>query len=1125
MFVWSLGLAMVAKGQSNGTVKGILSDPGGSSAPNAIVALVNKGTGQKVEAQTTTSGAYAFTFLSPGTYDFSAVLPGFKRIVRLVTVDIAATVTIDAAFELGGTATQVQVVSEAQQVDTSSSAVGMVVEQQLVTALPLSSRNFTQILALSPGVNASVANAGALGRNSVNISANGSRPYDNSLVLNGLVAENPMSQGFDDDVDKGGVPIPSPDALMEFKVQTALYDAETGRQGGAVIQAVTKSGTNQFHGTLFEFLRNDDLNANDFFRNATSQPRGVLKQNQFGGVIGGPIKKDKMFFFFSYQGTRQVNGVSSYSTASTFLPALTSDRSAQTLGRLFAGQRGVQGGVGVAANGSNINPVALNLLNARLPNGQYVVPNPQTILSNGSGFSTYSLGAHFSEDQYVGDLDYQVNNSNKLAVKTFYSHDPSTIPFSTSAGQNVPGFGESDEKINWNDTLILTSTITPQIVNEARAGYARNYIGQLPNEPLTDASVGIPQPVAGWPGIPLIAVTGGFTIGPATNNNQITMIHNWLGSDTLSIVKGRHQIRVGGDVNIVQVNRTNVFLTRGSLGFGSFADFLLGMTAAQNGSNFSNVSSSQVGNGVVRAYPRFNNYSLFVQDDYRLSNQLTLNLGLRFQVNGNKTDKRGRIGGFDPNLVTPFLTPPPSGTYAGFTVVENCNCNPPAGFTKVNSDSPIYNQNHGLAPRVGLAYRPLAGNENLVFRAGYGIFWSSVAGTVTEQSNFDPFYVWNRAGGADLASTSWQNPFPNPVPPTTAFPVYLPYTLGSTRSTLPTDPYLKQPYTQQWTANLQYGLHNYLFELGYVGSASTHLIAGFSPNQPLLATPSNPVNGFTDNTVANRALRGPFLGWLPTGISLYKSILNGNYNALQFSVNHRFSHGLSFIGAYTWSHAIDNNGVSAGGRNQPLGSYVGDYYNTRSARGTSSFDRTQRLVLSYSYDLPKLRSGNSILKNVVNDWSLSGVTTIQSGLPFSVTDSTSGTIYGISTYAQFAPGATVNDARLSGNTQSRLTRYFNTAAFGSAPIIGNGTGFGNSGRDILRGPGQLNFDVGFGREFNLSALKEGSNLQFRGEFFNFANHPQFNNPGSNRGAPSNFGVVSSTAVSPRIVQFALKYAF
>ena len=1119
-------LPLTAWAQANGTVKGILSDPNGGSAPGAAVALFNKATDQRLATMTSASGAYAFAFLSPGTYEFSAELAGFKRIARRVTVDIAATVTIDAIFELGQASTEVQVVSEVPQVDTASSAIGITVEQKLVTDLPLSNRNFTQILALSPGVNASVANAGSLGRNSVNISANGSRPYDNSIVLNGLVAENPMSQGFDDDVDKGGVPIPSPDALQEFRVQTALYDAETGRQGGAVIQAVTKSGTNQFHGTIFEFFRNDDLNANSFFNNQTGQPRGVLKQNQFGGTIGGPILKDKLFFFFSYQGTKQVNAASSFSTASTFLPRLTNDRSPAALGRIFGGQAGIRGGVAIAPNGSNINPVALAFLNAKLPNGQYVLPTPQTILSNGSGFSTFSLPAYFTEQQYIGDFDYQINSKNRLAAKTFFSHDPWTIPFSTSAGDNVPGFGEQDDKANWNDTLILTTTLTPNVVNEVRAGYVRNFIRQLPIEPVTDAQVGITPPVGGYTGIPLTSVTGAFTIGPATNNNQVTMIHQELVSDTLSIVKGRHQIRVGGDLNIIQVNRTNAFLTRGSLGFASFPDFLLGLSAAQNNSSFSNVNSSQVANGVIRAYPRFVNYSAFAQDDFRVNSRLTLNLGVRYQFNGDKTDKRGRIGGFDPNLVTPFLAPPASGTYAGFTVVNNCGCTPPAGFVKVRSNSPIYDQNYlAFAPRVGLAYRPIARNDKFVFRMGYGIFWSSVAGTVTEQSNFDPYYVWNKAGGADLLATSWQNPFPVPVPPTSAFPVYLPYTLGSTRSTLPTDPYLRQPYTQQWSANVQYNVKDYLLQIGYVGSASTHLIAGMYPNQPLLASPSNPVNGLTVNTVANRALRSPYLGWLPTGISEYKSILTGHYNALQLSVNHRFSSGLSLIGSYTWSHALDDDGVSAGGRNEPLGSFVGDFYNTKSAWGSSSFDRTHRLVVSYSYTLPQWKFSNRLLSGAASNWTWAGVTTVQSGLPFSVTDSTSGTIYGISAYAQYAPGITLNNVILSGNTQSRLSRYFNTSAYTTAPVIGDGTGFGNSGRDALRGPGQLNFDTSFGREFKVGGLSEVGQLQFRGEFFNIFNHAQFSNPGSNLGAASNFGVISSTTVGPRIVQLALKYSF
>lgn len=1117
--------AIIAAAQATGTVRGLLKDPTGKSVPGASVKLMNKGTGQVLAEKTTQAGTYTFTLLPPGKYKVTAESAGFRRIVLdNITVDVAGTATVDATFELGQTSQEVTVQSEITQVNTSTSDLGRVVEEKMLTSVPLSSRNFTQILALSPGVNAGVANAGALGRNSINISANGSRPFDNTVVLNGLLAENPMSQGFDDDVDKAGVPIPAPDSLMQFKVQTGLYDAEFGRQGGAVINVVTKSGTNQFHGSLYEFFRNDQLNANDFFRNRAGQPRGVLKQNQFGGGVGGPVIKDRLFFFFSYQGTRQVNGVASNSTRSSFLPALTGDRSPQMLGRIFGGQQGSLGGAAIASDGSNINPVALKILNGKLTDGSFVIPTPQSILPNGSGFSVYSIGANFHENQFIANGDYVINSKNRFAVKTFYSHLPSVLPFSNSP--TVPGFGENDDKLNWNDTLVLTTTFSPSILNELRVGYSRLFVSQLPIEPLADSQIGITNPVAGWNGIPLIAVNGAFTIGPEQNDNQTTMIHNWLASDTLSIVKGKHQIRVGGDVNINQVNRTNAFLTRGRINFLSFPDFLLGMSGAQNGTQFSNLSSTQVANGIIRAYPRFKNFSLFAQDDYRVSSRLTLNLGVRYQFNGNKQDKNGRIGSFDPNLVTPFTTPPPEGTYQGFTVVANCNCTPPAGFQKLTTNTIVYKENWlAFAPRVGLAFRPIAGNENLVFRAGYGLFWSSVAGTVSEQANFDPYYVWNSAGGADINSATFQNPFVNLPPPTSAFPYYAPYKLGNARSTYPSDPYMKQPYTQQWSGNVQYSKKNFVFELGYVGSASTHLIAFMNPNQPLLASLTQPVNGLTVNTVANRALRVPILGWLPTGIQEIKSVLTSHYDALQFSATHRYSNGLSFLAAYTWSHAIDSDNAGTGGRNQPLGGYTGDFYNTKVARGNSSFDRTQRLVVSYSYDFPKTNWGNRAVRAVVNDWAWSGVSTMQSGVPFSITDSTSGTIYGISTYANFALGKGPADAIGSGSTQSRLNNYFNAPAFAAPPALGNGTGWGNVGRNILRGPGQINFDSSFGRTFHVGGLNDNGHLEFRSEFFNIFNHAQFANPTANRGAPSTFGVISSTVVSPRIVQFALKYVF
>jgi hypothetical protein len=285
-------------------------------------------------------------------------------------VNLGGAVVVDAALEIGTVSETITVAAEAPQLQLTTSSLGSAVESKMLNGVPLSSRNFTQILALSPGVSSDVANAGSFGRNSVNISANGARPWDNSVVLNGLGADNPMSQGFDDTQDKTGIPVPAPDAIEEFKVQTGLYDAEYGKQGGAVVNIATKSGGATFHGSAYEFVRDDALNANEFFRNRAALPVAKLSQNQYGGSAGGPLVGKKAFFFLSDQGTKQTNGVASAAARNTFLPVL-GDRTASTLGRLYGGQAGTFGGVGVARDGSNINPIALRVLNAKLPNGEY----------------------------------------------------------------------------------------------------------------------------------------------------------------------------------------------------------------------------------------------------------------------------------------------------------------------------------------------------------------------------------------------------------------------------------------------------------------------------------------------------------------------------------------------------------------------------------------------------------------------------------------------------------------------------------------------------------------------------------------------------------------------------------
>jgi hypothetical protein len=397
--------AIAVRAQSTGTVRGVVKDSGRALLPNATVTLTNPGTDRKLQTTTSTVGAYSFTFVSPGEYRVTVDVPGFASFVRdQIPVDVAGVAVIDATMQVEGTKQVVTITDTPPQLQTASSSLGTVVEQKMMESVPLSSRNFTQILTLSPGVTANVLDAGALGRNSVNISANGGRPWDNNIVLNGMDADNPMSQGFDDAQDKTGVPVPSPDAIEEFKVQTGLYDSEFGKEGGGTVNIVTKSGTNQVHGTVFEFFRNTALDANGYFQKATGSPKPVFRQNQYGATLGGPIIKDKVFFFGSYEGTAQANAISSTSNMTTFLPVL-GDRTPQAIGRLWGDQAVVFGGVAVAADGSNINPVALALINAKLPNGQYAIPAPQVLTSSTVGYSSLSPPAIFNEKQFIGDGD------------------------------------------------------------------------------------------------------------------------------------------------------------------------------------------------------------------------------------------------------------------------------------------------------------------------------------------------------------------------------------------------------------------------------------------------------------------------------------------------------------------------------------------------------------------------------------------------------------------------------------------------------------------------------------------------------------------------------------------------
>ncbi len=1128
-----------AVAQSTGTVHGIVKDASGAIVPGASVVLINTATQQKAKTVTNGAGTYTFAFVPAGVYTITMDHAGFSRFVRdSIPVDIAAALVVDVNLQVGSPTETITVTGAPEQLQSATSDLGHVVDNTMMNAMPLSSRNFTQILALSPGVTANVIDAGALGRNSVNISANGGRPWDNNVVMNGMNADNPISQGFDDAPDKTGVPVPSPDAIEEFKIQTGLYDAEFGKEGGGTVNIVTKSGTNQFHGSAFEFFRNTALDANSFFQNASGAPKPIFRQNQYGGTIGGPIVRDKLLFFVSYQGTDQANGISTSSNQTTYLPVV-GGRSRQALGAIYGGQTGAFGGVAVAPDGSNINPVALTILNAKLPNGQYAIPSPCVLTNATTGYCPISSPALFHEKQIIGNGDVTLTAKQRLTLKTLYSRDPTSLPFQVST--NVLGFGENDYHANANFSLSHTYSITATMVNEVRAGYSRNLVNQLPVEPFTASALGITPPTQ-VNGTPSIYVNGLFSIGTNRNNDQLIRQNQVEVADTLSKVLGRHQLKFGGGANPTRIKYSDLFVQRGEINIQSFPDFLLGMSGAQNGSPYSNLSQTLAGNGRPATYPVLNNFNLFAQDDFRVNDQLTLNLGLRYQFNGQPYFADGKMSNWDFRLF-PKNGPPAGGTLDGLVLAGNvpADITIPPGVIKLNHNPLIDSQNWlGFSPRVGLAWRPIKGLENTVVRVGYGLFWSAIPATMSIGTTAQqPFYASVVAGGAINPSVTLQNPFPT-VPQLSNFPLYQPVQLGSNQTTYPYDPVFKQPHTHQYSANIQTEIKKTLFTAGYVGSRTTNIEAFVPLNQAGLASPSDPIHGQTTNTLENLLLRVPFIGFAP-GYDSVGDFMNSyctsaqnclanpyggkpywsRYNSVQFSANRRFSNGLAFSGAYTWNHSIDIISSYPNGRQQSLNGPLGDYHNP--AVGPSDFSRKNVFTASYLYDIPKLAWAKGALGTAINGWSVSGVVIVESGLPFSIMDSTGGTILGVNngdgSLAEFAAGKGPHDVPVSSPT---LSRYFNTGVFAPPPVIGDGTGLGNAPRNFMTGPGFWNTDLAVAKVF---PVREPATLEFRTEFFNLFNHPNFANPGSDVGSPQSLGVISSTVSAPRILQFALRIRF
>jgi hypothetical protein len=1122
--LWALcilaGTANGARAQAPGTgaITGTVTYPSGAVVGGAKISVFNEDTGLSRSLGTGADGLFRVALLPPGTYSIEVVAPSFG-IQKLPAIRVVASEISHVEFQLklNESTTEIVVEEKAELLQTQSSTLGRATDGKTIVALPLANRNFSQILALSPGVTVEVPNAGAFGRNTQNVSVNGAKTTANNFQFDGIDANN-MSEnsasGFDPEV---GIAIPAPDTIAEFKVQTGMYDAGYGRGAGANVDLVSKSGTNQLHGNLWEFFRNDALNANDFFLNRNGQPRPILRQNQFGGTIGGPIRKEKTFFFGCYQGTLQKNGQAPGALQSTFLPPLTNDRSAAALGKLFAGQTGAFGGAAISPDGSNINPVALALLNFKLPDGSFAIPNPQTILPTGIGQSTFSFPGNYRQDQFTVNLDQYLSPRNQLSGRFFYAREITDEPFTPFAA-TVPGWGTHQPEHNDMFVLSDTHTFSPTLTNVARFGYMRFNGSQAGVAAISAAQVGIGTP-SGLPEIPGLQVQNLFTIGPSGEPFYFQNTNTFVWQDTVSLTRGKHSIRIGGEAKRHQLILHVPFTSAGFVLFQSFPDFLLGESAAQNGSSESNLFQSVGASGIFRKDERYSDFAGFVQDDIRVTSRLTINAGLRYEYFGPPTEIHGHISNFDPSLADPQAAA--TGSFTGFLLPANYPGAVPAGLTKTQNSGFWNSDYEDLGPRLGFAWR-LPTKTAAVLRGGYGIYYERLSGQLVLQNvGQPPFAVTQSLIGSLNANATLQQPFAPPLPPDSAFPIFIPRTPSSAISVASIDRNLRSPYTQQYNLNVQIEpARDFLWQVGYVGSRTSHQTGCQEFNQAQIATPGNPVNGQTTTTNENVAQRVPFQG-IAGGSYTCKTAFNANYNGLQTSLTKRMGHGLDFLASYTFSKTLDDTSGTGGISSLNLDFLGNDENNPRGSYGLTDFDRKHRFVASFLYQAPDLNMGPSFLRPVFSHWQFSGVMVLQSGLPITVIDSTAASVFGNLVGFSRAECTGLSKAS-SGSITDRLNGYFNPAGFAPPPAIGDGTGFGNCGVGILRGPDQRNLDVAVQRSF---PFHERASLDFRAECFNFTNTPKFGQPVSDFSAGPAFGVITSTSANPRIVQLALKLHF
>jgi hypothetical protein len=1137
--------------QDFGRIVGTVTDSTGAAIPNIAVKVTSLDTNATKTFTTNENGRFIADSLAPGTYRVEADASGFKRFVQdRVTLHVGQTVEVPVQMELGSSSESITVSSDVPLLETATSSTGAVIESKLIGDLPLNERQPFTLAVLAPGVipNRQIVNAAQPFNRSPNFSISGGRGDTNEILLDGTPNTIPEGStgGF-----RAVTIFPTVEGMEEFKVQTNSMAAEYGGSGGGIINIVTKSGTNQYHGAMFEFLRNSAMDSNGFFSNASRIPLASFKRNQFGAAFGGPVSipklyngKNRTFLFVSWEDLRQLGGIPFTTTVPTDLqrqgnfsqtfnaqgsPVILYDPATTAVNpKTGAATRTPFSGNIVPA--SEINPIAAKVMT--------LFPEP-----NSAGLP-FTHGSNFNKTytQTIDDnrVDVRLDQSFGDKQRIFFSY---AVDDRTYQNPNV--YGTAGDPVQFKYPTDPNSvragymyTITPSWIAEVRFAHNHIFYGQQPGSLGYDISqLGFPPYVVNgvqekeFPRLLFSDLTGTQEgMGPVSNtmtgdqNSNVALIN-------VSHTTGNHDIKFGAQIRRDFANRfTSV---PGDLSFSFGRTFTQGPNAlAASSTAGSSVADALLGLADTTTTSRLNLsvpsithswwHSYFVQDDWRVSQRLTLNIGLRWDLQFPMVEEKNNFNWFNPNDPSPIAAQVPS-----------LNLQGAVQFASNSKRNPYIMNMHDLAPRVGIAYRL---TNSLVMRTAYGIFYapnpygtSANVGSGFSQST--PF-VSTLDGATPIATIS--NPFPNGLvqpfglgaPPTAAANLGLAISYYQ-----PLEP---TPYMQQWNFGLQQQLGSSMaLEVAYDGMKGTHLtdvgyyLSQLMPSQlgpQVTSQVPNPFSGvITVGTLASSTVaRGQLLRSFPQYASVQvfqPDEAISSYNALLVKLEKRFSQGLTFVFAYTASKLLDNGSGTESFLEPATGHQNG--YDRSADYAVSDQDVPQRLVWSFTYALPfgKGRTFGSnwspVLSHILGGWQATGVLTLQRGIPLSLTTTDTSQSGG----GYLRPNTNGQYAGLSGSPESRLTKYFNTVDFSQpAPYT-----FGNVGRNLgnLRGPGLENLDLAIYKDIS---IRERLHLTIRGEAFNLTNTPEFANPDTNLQDPT-FGAITSQFNQPRQIQLGLRLAF